>query len=175
MVGEKRKASSETGSAKKRQAISFETKVAIIKKLGTGKKMVSVARAYNLNRSTVGTIYKQKDRIMEHVKGAVPMQSTIISKKRGKIIEEMEKLLTIWLEDQQQRRIPLSLMLIQEKAKSIFEDVKAKAGESTAEETLMPATGGFPVSRRGLISTMCLYPERPHLRTKRLPSDSPKC
>ncbi|XP_068229516.1 tigger transposable element-derived protein 1-like [Palaemon carinicauda] len=174
MVGEKRKASSESGSAKKRQAISFETKVAIIKKLDTGEKMVSVARAYNLNRLTVGTIYKQKDRIMEHVKGAVPMQSTIISKKRGKIIEEMEKILTIWLEDQQQRRIPLSLMLIQEKAKSIFEDVKAKAGESALKKRFLPATGGFTVSRRGLISTMCPCPERQHLRTKRLPSDSPK-
>ncbi|XP_068246736.1 tigger transposable element-derived protein 1-like [Palaemon carinicauda] len=143
MVGEKRKASSESGSAKKRQAISFETKVAIIKKLDSGEKMVNVARAYNLNRSTVGTIYKQKDRIMEHVKGAVPMQSTIISKRRGKIIEEMEKLLTIWLEDQQQRRIPLSLMLIQEKAKSIFADVKAKAGESAAEETFSASHGWF--------------------------------
>uniref|UniRef100_A0AAQ5X1R0 HTH CENPB-type domain-containing protein n=1 Tax=Amphiprion ocellaris TaxID=80972 RepID=A0AAQ5X1R0_AMPOC len=138
-----RKASSESGSVKKRQAISFEMKVAIIKKLDAGEKMVSVARAYNMNRSTIGTIYKQKDRIMEHVKGAVPMQSTIISKKRGKILEEMEKLLTIWLEDQQQRRIPLSLMLIQEKAKSIFEDVKAKAGESAAEETFSASHGWF--------------------------------
>ncbi|XP_068204619.1 tigger transposable element-derived protein 1-like [Palaemon carinicauda] len=55
----------------------------------------------------------------------------------------MEKLLTIWLEDQQQRRIPLSLMLIQEKAKSIFEDVKAKAGESAAEETFSASHGWF--------------------------------
>ena len=113
--------------------------------------MVSVVRAYNMNRSTVGTIYKQKDRIMEHVKGAVPMQSTIISKRRGKVLEEMEKLLAIWLEDQRQRRIPLSLMLIQEKALTIFEDVKAKAGESAAEETFSASMGGLPVLRRGLI------------------------
>ncbi|XP_067944890.1 tigger transposable element-derived protein 1-like [Watersipora subatra] len=143
MVGENRKASSESDSAKKRQAISFERKVSIIKQLDAGEKMVSVARAYNLNRSTVGTIYKQKDCIMEHVKGAVPMQSTIISKKKGKIIEEMEKLLTIWLKDQQWRRFPLSLLLIQEKAKSIFEDVKAKAGESAAEETFSASCGWF--------------------------------
>ncbi|XP_067944941.1 tigger transposable element-derived protein 1-like [Watersipora subatra] len=143
MVGEKRKASSESDSAKKRQTISFETKVSIIKKLDAGEKMVSVAQVYNLNRSTVGTIYKQKDRIMERVKGAVPMQSTIISKKRGKIIEEMEKLFTIWLDDQQRRRFSLSLLLIQEKAKSIFEDVKAKAGESAAEKTFSASCGWF--------------------------------
>ena len=87
MVGEKRKASSESGNVKKRQAISIETKVAIIKKLDAGEKMVNVARRYNMNRSTIGTIYKQKDRIMEHVKSAVGMQSTIINKKRGKLIK----------------------------------------------------------------------------------------
>ncbi|XP_068235465.1 putative CENPB DNA-binding domain-containing protein 1 [Palaemon carinicauda] len=77
MVGEKRKASSESGSAKKRQAISFETKVAIIKKLDTGEKMVSVARAYNLNRSTVGTIYKQKDHIIYDEKKKKTVQSSL--------------------------------------------------------------------------------------------------
>ncbi|XP_067943121.1 tigger transposable element-derived protein 1-like [Watersipora subatra] len=55
----------------------------------------------------------------------------------------MEKLLTIWLDDQQWRRFPLSLLLIQEKAKSIFEDVKAKAGESAAEETFSASCGWF--------------------------------
>ena len=36
----------------------METKVAIIKKLDSGEKMVNVARAFNMNRSTEGTIYK---------------------------------------------------------------------------------------------------------------------
>ena len=87
MVGEKRKASTESENVKKQQAISFETKVAIIKKIDAGEKIVNVARAYNMNRSTIGTIYKQKDRIMEHVKSSVVMQSTIISKRRGKVVE----------------------------------------------------------------------------------------
>nr|XP_027230259.1 serine protease inhibitor 88Ea-like [Penaeus vannamei] len=34
---------------------------------------------------------------MEHVKSSVPMQSTVISKKRGKVIAEFEKLLSIWM------------------------------------------------------------------------------
>ena len=59
MVGEKRKASSESGNVKKRQAISFETKVAIIKKLNAGEKMVNMAWTYNMNRLMIGTIYKQ--------------------------------------------------------------------------------------------------------------------
>ncbi|KAI6646210.1 hypothetical protein LOD99_9352 [Oopsacas minuta] len=125
MDSKKRKASDASGNAKKRHAISMETKVAIIKKLDSGEKMVNVARAYSMNRSTIGTIYKCKDRVMEHVKSAVPMQSTIISKKR-------------W-----QRHVGLSFMLIQEKTKSIFEDLKAKAGENAEEETFAASHGWF--------------------------------
>ena len=104
----------------------METKVTIIKKLDSGEKIVNVARTFNMNCSNVGTIYKSKNRIMEHVKSAVPIQSTIISKKRGKLVEEKEKLLSHWMEYQWQRRV----RLIKEKAKSLFEDLKAKAGES---------------------------------------------
>ena len=143
MDSKKRQASDTSGNVKKRQAISLETKVTIIKKLDSGEKMVNVARTFNMNRSTVGTIYKSKDRIMEHVKSAMPMQSTIISKKRGKLIEETEKLLSHWMEHQWQRRVRLSLTLIQEKAKSLFENLKAKAGESAEKETFAASHGWF--------------------------------
>ena len=62
--------------------------------------MVDAASSYNMNCSTIGTILKNKDKIMEHVKSAVPMMSTIISKKHGKVMEEMEKLLSVRMQDQ---------------------------------------------------------------------------
>ena len=96
MVGHKHKSTSDSGSQKKQQAISFETKVAIIRKIDAGEKHVNVACFFQKSPLTVN-IYKQKDHILEHVKGLVVMQSTVISKKHGKLIEEMEKLLTIWL------------------------------------------------------------------------------
>uniref|UniRef100_A0AC11CV00 BAF chromatin remodeling complex subunit BCL7C n=1 Tax=Ovis aries TaxID=9940 RepID=A0AC11CV00_SHEEP len=49
------------------------------------------------------------------VKSAVPMMSTIML-KHGKLMEEMEKLLRVWMQDQHQCQILLSSMLIQEKA-----------------------------------------------------------
>ncbi|XP_066445492.1 tigger transposable element-derived protein 1-like [Eleutherodactylus coqui] len=97
--------------------------------------MSDVARSYQMNCSTIGTILKNKDRIMEHVRRSVPMHSTIISKKHGKVIEELENLLSIWKEDCHQKRKPLSLILIQEKALSLFEDVKTKYGEEAADVT----------------------------------------
>ena len=44
-------------------------------------------------------------------------------------MEEMEKLLSVWM--QHQHQVPLSFMLIQEKAKSFYEDLKKKRGEES--------------------------------------------
>ena len=94
MSGSKCKSSGDVaGTAKNRQAITMETKVKIIERLGSGEKMVDVTRSCHMNRSAIGTILKNKDKIMERVKSAVPVMSTIIPKKRGKVMEEIEKLL----------------------------------------------------------------------------------
>ena len=61
--------------------------------------MVDAASSYNMNCSTIGTILKNKDKIMEHVKSAVLMMSPVISKKHGIVMEEMEKLLSVWTQD----------------------------------------------------------------------------
>lgn len=64
---------SASGSAKKRRAIALEVKMDIIKRLEKGEKMAEVARKFNPNRSTVCTILKSKEKIVEHVKSSVPM------------------------------------------------------------------------------------------------------
>ena len=91
MSRSKRKSSGDVaGTTKKHQAIPMEIKVKIIERVEQSEKMVDFGHSYNMNRSTTGTILKNKDKIMEHVKSAVPMMSTIISKKCGKVMEEME-------------------------------------------------------------------------------------
>ena len=103
MSGSKRKSSSDVGgTAKKRQVITMETKVKIIEIVERGEKAVNVTHSYNMNHSTISTILKNKDKIMEYVKSAVPMMSMIIAKKRGKVMEEIEKLLSVWVQNQHQ-------------------------------------------------------------------------
>ena len=53
-----------------------------------------------MNHSTTGIILKNKEKIMEHVISSVLIMSLIISKKCGKVMEEMEKLLSMWMQDQ---------------------------------------------------------------------------
>ena len=67
-----------------------------------GEKTVDTAQSYNMNHSTTGIILKNKEKIMEHVISSVPKMSLIISKKCGKVMEEMEKLLSVLMQDQHQ-------------------------------------------------------------------------
>ena len=80
---------------KVRKPMSMERKVEIIKRLGAGEKMADVARAFKVNWPSISTVYKGKDRILEHVKNVIPMTSMVITKRRGKCMEEMECLLTV--------------------------------------------------------------------------------
>ncbi|XP_077419367.1 uncharacterized protein LOC144050185 [Vanacampus margaritifer] len=140
----KRKARDDSGTAKKRHAISMETKVAIITRLDNGEKVVNVSRLYKRNTSTICTIYKNKDRIMAEFKSSESGQSSSISSEQTeKLIGEMEKLLSAWIEHQRQTRAPLCLKLIKEKAKNIFEDLKVKAGEDAVHQTFSVSSGWF--------------------------------
>ena len=59
------------GTAKKHQEIAMETKVKIIERMKQGKRMVDIACFCTMNHSTIGTILKNKDKIMEHTKSVV--------------------------------------------------------------------------------------------------------
>ena len=121
----------------------METKEKIIEAVERDEKMVHVACSYNMTHSTISTILKNEDKIIEHVKSAVPMMSTIISKKCGKVRGEMEKLLSVWMQDQHQHRVPLSLILIQEKAKNVYEDLKKKHGKESEGASFNASHGWF--------------------------------
>ncbi|KAJ8791198.1 hypothetical protein J1605_020761 [Eschrichtius robustus] len=66
MSGSKHKNSGDVaGTAKKHQVITMETEVKTIERVEQGEKMVDVVRSYNMNRSTIGPILKNKDKITE--------------------------------------------------------------------------------------------------------------
>jgi hypothetical protein len=56
--------------------------------------------------------------IKEHAKGTAMMKSMIITKKFAGLISEMEKPLTMWMENVIQKCIPLKLMTVQAKART---------------------------------------------------------
>ncbi|KAK8723527.1 hypothetical protein OTU49_011762, partial [Cherax quadricarinatus] len=59
------------------------------------------------------------------------------------VIETMESLLHIWIEDGIKQRIPLSMTIIQEKARNITEDIKEKEGESVFTKSFNASCSWF--------------------------------
>uniref|UniRef100_A0A8C9W2M3 HTH CENPB-type domain-containing protein n=1 Tax=Scleropages formosus TaxID=113540 RepID=A0A8C9W2M3_SCLFO len=127
---------------KKRKTIDLEMKVKIIVQHENGKSVSTIARDLGFSHSTISTIIKDKARIREAVKGSAPLKATIITKKRQGPIDEMEKLLVTWMEDQTQKRVPLSLLTIQAKARSLFEALKERAGDGYTQ-TFTASHGWF--------------------------------
>jgi hypothetical protein len=112
-----------------------------IKKYEGGQSLSAIARELDLSVSTVNITVKDADRMKEHVKGAAPLKSTIITKQRSAAIYEMEKFLTTWMEDQTQRRVPLNLMTVQVKAGSLYADIKGKRQDVL--QTFVASNGWF--------------------------------
>ncbi|XP_046382271.1 tigger transposable element-derived protein 1-like [Ischnura elegans] len=128
-MADKRRSESKSGASKRRRTITLEEKIDIVKKYESGLTISNISRLLNMAVSTINTIVKDKERIKEHVKGSACMRSTIITKQRNCLLAEMEKLLTVWMEEQHGRGTPLSFLTIQNKAKSLYELLKKQKGE----------------------------------------------
>jgi DNA invertase Pin-like site-specific DNA recombinase len=90
---------SSAGPARKRKKTDLEQNMKMLKKYEGGQRLSSIVRELNLATSTVKRILNDSARIKEHVKGSAPLKSTVITKQRSGVFYEMEKLLTIWMEE----------------------------------------------------------------------------
>ena len=135
-----KKASVSGGSGEKRKKVSLalEIKQEIIAKHERGVRVSDLAKQYGRNMSTISTILKQKDAI----KAVKPSKGiTIISKRRSPTLEEMERLLLIWIKDKEMAGDTITEVIICEKACAIYADLKAAednggdAGESSTDPT----------------------------------------
>jgi hypothetical protein len=117
---------------KSRKTISLELKERVINDYHNGKKVTLITDETKLSHSTVSTIIKNQAKILEALRQAVPVHSTILTAKRNGIMHEMERLLMLWMQHQWQKNAPLSLLIIQSKARNIFEHLKSNHPEWSA-------------------------------------------
>uniref|UniRef100_UPI00358FBA1D tigger transposable element-derived protein 1-like n=1 Tax=Myxine glutinosa TaxID=7769 RepID=UPI00358FBA1D len=126
----------------------MEDKLNLIKRYEKGENVSVIAHALGLPRSTVSTIIHDRERILAYAtEKAPPAKTAVMNVKRGQIFDEMERLLSLWIERQTHERIPTSQLLIQEKAKSLFQDLLKKYPEDK-DTTFVASSGWFARFKR---------------------------
>ena len=139
-----------SSTKKQRKAIDLDMKMKIIKDNEGGKKVKVIADDRKLAHSIISTILKGKVRVKEAVKASTGFKATITREWKG-LIDEMEKLLAIWFDDQIHKKIPMSLLTILAKARSIFATLKEQQEEEESTETFTASHGWFQRFRSRLI------------------------
>ncbi|GFY17771.1 tigger transposable element-derived protein 1 [Trichonephila clavipes] len=99
-----------------RQSISLETKIAILDRLGKGEGSTAIGNHFNLGESTVRAIKKNEAAIRKSVISGTKLSTKFASYTRDVLLERTERAIAVWIEEEVQRRIPVSGYLIQEKA-----------------------------------------------------------
>uniref|UniRef100_A0A2K6M851 HTH CENPB-type domain-containing protein n=1 Tax=Rhinopithecus bieti TaxID=61621 RepID=A0A2K6M851_RHIBE len=72
---------------------------------------------------------------------ATPLRASRLTRHRSAVMESVERLLSLWLEDQRQRNAPLNAAIVQ---KAKFDDLQREHGESSQAER-------FPMSKGWLV------------------------
>lgn len=144
MPGKRPRNATAIPSAKReRKAITLDVKLEVLRRFEVGEKLSQVAKALGLAVSTVATIRDNKEKIKASSQIATPLRASRLTRHRSAVMETMERLLHVWLEDQSQRNVPLSVTVIQEKAKSLFDDLQREQGESSQTAKFSASKGWF--------------------------------
>lgn len=122
-MSEKRKCESDPGT-KKGKWLTLEQKLNVIKLHEEGASFAKIGREKGMNEASVRKIVKNKDQYKSQGIATASYLSKIVTKIRSARMINMERLLSIWIEDLNQKRILLSQMEIQAKALSLYKDLE---------------------------------------------------
>ncbi|GFX85147.1 tigger transposable element-derived protein 1 [Trichonephila clavipes] len=107
-----------------RQSISLETKIAILNRLGKGEGSTAIGKHFNLGESTVRAIKKNETAIRKLVISGTKLSTKFASYTRDVLLERTKRAIAIWIEEEVQRRIPVSGYLTEEKALQFYKSMK---------------------------------------------------
>ena len=123
---------------RKVQRRTIELKKDIIAKHESGVRVTDLSIQYGMPKSTISTILKSKEsyKACNVAKGV-----SIISKKRPQVIEEMEKLLLIYINENQLQNEAESIIC--EKALEIYSDLTRNTPSTANDENTFKASRGW--------------------------------
>ncbi|XP_043575225.1 tigger transposable element-derived protein 1-like [Chiloscyllium plagiosum] len=140
MAPKKVKSGSDSG-VKKPKRITVETKKEVIAKHKNGSRVSDLAMQYDIAKLTICTILKKKEapKAADVAKGV-----TILTKQRPKLLDEVEKLLLVWINQKELAGDSVNETIICEKALHIHRDLLATLpSTSTASIEEFKASRGW--------------------------------
>ncbi|GCC33616.1 hypothetical protein chiPu_0012086 [Chiloscyllium punctatum] len=130
------------GGDRKRKAITLEEKLGVIKRFERNERTCDIARATGIKESTLRTIRDNAEKIKASCIAGTSLSASKLVRSRPKELEEMERLLCVWLEDQLKKQSGTSFIAIRQKALSIYEGLRNKA-ENPADVPAFSASSGW--------------------------------
>ena len=126
------KQNSDKEDKRKTVMTAIELEKEIIAKYENGVQVSDLALKYGTAKSTISTFLKNKDIIK---KADVAKRVTVISKQRPQIMEEMEKLIFIFIKEKELARGSISEAFICEKVFHIYDDLMKKSASTSGGES----------------------------------------
>lgn len=110
-------------SGQKRKTISIEDKKQIVARREAGESTVCLAREFHVNHSTISNIYAKKEQI-KNATASAGISRIWSEKKRGPLVDEMERLLHAWIKDQVHLGLPCTQNWIRFQAQDIYNQLR---------------------------------------------------
>lgn len=150
---------------RRRKVLTLHEKMTILKKIEQGRRYSSVAREYDINESSVRTIKKNENKIKTSVSMLVDCASvkTTCLSRRDIIMEQMEHLLSVWIDEQTNNNVPITSNMIRDEARIIYNRLKAQKPHSENMETSFCASKGWfdKYRKRANLQNVCIVSECP--------------
>ena len=120
----------DSAAKRKKDKIAIELKK-IIGKHECGLRSADLAKLYSHLSSTICSILKKKEEIkkLDEAKGV-----TMITKQRPKLLEDVEKLLLVWINERQLKGDSMSKGITCAKAKAMYVDLARKTPDMLSED-----------------------------------------
>ncbi|KFD53945.1 hypothetical protein M514_05212 [Trichuris suis] len=134
-----------TKPKKTRKRVPLSSNLEVIRRFHREERSVDITRAVSLSASTIRSIYLQKDKILKAAEVIVGNRK-VVTLSRPQIKDRMENLLLEWIGGCGNRGVPLSYLIIKEKAVRLFNKLKQKAieeGDDSLAQVEFSASRGW--------------------------------